>query len=56
MPYVPFNFLNFGVAIYYTTKSEGYNLIFLIYCAKCVSKWESHRIKLINLFKKSQSL
>ena len=40
---VPFNFLNFGATIYYTTKIES-NLIFIIFYDKGVIKWEDHRI------------
>ena len=38
MSHVSLNFLNFGVAFNYTTKIEEPNLIFFIFCAKCVFK------------------
>ena len=52
----PSNFLNFGIIIYYTTKIEESNLIFLFYCAKWVIKWENHKIKINKPYKKSLSL
>ena len=56
MSCVPSKFLNFGIVIYYTTKSRS--PIYLLFWAKWVIKWEKSTTiesKLIN-FKKNHHL
>ena len=57
MSCVQSNFPNFVATIYYThTKKKKKDLIFLIFCAIWVIKWENHKIKINKSLKNSSSL